>query len=159
MLSACELSVFVSPIRVVSFRQVFGLPFPYVESLIRRQSPRLRLNPPYREHLGSSVCPFHYACWPAGRHTPLQVSASNPQYRIVAEVERRLSVVQEVEDTVTANLKRAERLRQSILKRAFEGRLVPQDPNDELGKRATGARREVIELGRQDSSCISMRLK
>ena len=26
--------------------------------------------------------------------------------------------------------KRAERLRQSILKRAFEGRLVPQDPND-----------------------------
>ena len=30
-----------------------------------------------------------------------------------------------------ANLARAERLRQAILKRAFEGRLVPQDPNDE----------------------------
>ncbi len=30
-----------------------------------------------------------------------------------------------------ANLKRASRLRQSILKRAFEGRLVPQDPADE----------------------------
>jgi type I restriction enzyme S subunit len=28
-------------------------------------------------------------------------------------------------------LKRAERLRQSVLKRAFEGKLVPQDPNDE----------------------------
>ena len=27
--------------------------------------------------------------------------------------------------------KRAERLRQSVLKRAFEGKLVPQDPNDE----------------------------
>ena len=53
------------------------------------------------------------------------------QHRIVAEVERRLSVVQEVEATVAANLKRAERLRQSILKRAFEGRLVPQDPSDE----------------------------
>ena len=29
-----------------------------------------------------------------------------------------------------ANLKRAARLRQSILKRAFEGGLVPQDPAD-----------------------------
>lgn len=47
------------------------------------------------------------------------------QRRIVAEVERRLSVVQELEATLTANLARAERLRQSILKRAFEGKLVP----------------------------------
>lgn len=53
------------------------------------------------------------------------------QQRIVAEVERRLSVVDELEAVVAANLKRAERLRQSILKRAFEGKLVPQDPNDE----------------------------
>ena len=30
-----------------------------------------------------------------------------------------------------AKLRRADCLRQSILKRAFEGRLVPQDPNDE----------------------------
>jgi type I restriction enzyme S subunit len=40
-------------------------------------------------------------------------------------------VVAEVEATVAANLKRAERLRQAILKRAFEGKLVPQDPSDE----------------------------
>ena len=45
------------------------------------------------------------------------------QCRIVAEVERRLSVVQELDATLTANLARAERLRQSILKRAFEGKL------------------------------------
>jgi hypothetical protein len=32
---------------------------------------------------------------------------------------------------VNSDLKRAERLRQSILKNAFEGRLVPQDPNYE----------------------------
>ena len=37
----------------------------------------------------------------------------------------------ESEMQVEANLKRAERLRQAILKRAFEGKLVPQDPNDE----------------------------
>ena len=53
------------------------------------------------------------------------------QGRIVAEVERRLSVVQQAEATVEASLARAERLRQSILKQAFSGKLVPQDPDDE----------------------------
>jgi type I restriction enzyme S subunit len=48
------------------------------------------------------------------------------QTRIVAEVERRLSVVEELEATVSANLKRAERLRQSILHRAFIGALIPE---------------------------------
>jgi hypothetical protein len=41
----------------------------------------------------------------------------------VAEVERRLSVVEELESVVTANLQRATRLRQSILQRAFSGGL------------------------------------
>ena len=53
------------------------------------------------------------------------------QRRIVADVERRLSVVQQTEATVEASLARAERLRQSILKQAFSGKLVPQDPDDE----------------------------
>ena len=39
----------------------------------------------------------------------------------------RLSVVDALEDAVEANLTRAERLRQAILKIAFEGRLVPQE--------------------------------
>jgi len=46
------------------------------------------------------------------------------QTRIVAEVERRLSVVEELESVVTANLQRATRLRQSILQKAFAGNLV-----------------------------------
>ncbi len=46
------------------------------------------------------------------------------QQAIVAEVERRLSVIDELEATVEANLTRADRLRQSILQRAFSGKLV-----------------------------------
>jgi type I restriction enzyme S subunit len=39
-------------------------------------------------------------------------------------VERRLSVVEELEAVVSANLQRAARLRQSILHKAFTGELV-----------------------------------
>jgi type I restriction enzyme S subunit len=41
------------------------------------------------------------------------------QTRIVAEVERRLSVIEELEAAVALNLQRATRLRQSVLQRAF----------------------------------------
>jgi type I restriction enzyme S subunit len=45
------------------------------------------------------------------------------QRRIVAEVERRLSVARQVEGSVEAALVRASRLRQAVLRSAFEGRL------------------------------------
>jgi type I restriction enzyme S subunit len=62
---------------------------------------------------------------------PVPLPPLAEQRRIVAEVERRLSVIQQAEAAVEASLQRAERLRQSILKRAFAGELVPQDPDDE----------------------------
>jgi type I restriction enzyme S subunit len=46
------------------------------------------------------------------------------QERIVAELERRLSVVEELEAVVNTNFQRATRLRQSILQRAFVGEIV-----------------------------------
>jgi type I restriction enzyme S subunit len=45
------------------------------------------------------------------------------QRRIVAEVERRLESARAVESAVEAGLKRARRLRQAVLRSAFEGRL------------------------------------
>jgi type I restriction enzyme S subunit len=57
------------------------------------------------------------------RALPVVLPPLTEQRRIVAEVERRLSVVQELEGTLAVNLARAERLRQAILKRAFEGKL------------------------------------
>jgi type I restriction enzyme S subunit len=62
---------------------------------------------------------------------PFAVAPLAEQHRIVEEIDNRFSVADEIEKTVDHSLKQAERLRQSILKRAFEGKLVPQDPNDE----------------------------
>jgi type I restriction enzyme S subunit len=53
------------------------------------------------------------------------------QNAIVAEIESRLSVCDKIEESIESSLKQAESLRQSILKKAFEGKLVPQDPSDE----------------------------
>jgi type I restriction enzyme, S subunit len=62
---------------------------------------------------------------------PVPVPPIDEQIQIVDEVERQLSVCAGIESALAANLNRAERLRQAILRNAFSGQLVPQDPNDE----------------------------
>jgi len=52
------------------------------------------------------------------------------QNQIVQEIESRLSVCDKIEESVESGLKKIEHLRQSILKKAFEGKLVSQDPED-----------------------------
>lgn len=53
------------------------------------------------------------------------------QSAIVEAVNEKLSQIDGLEAEVERGLARAARLRQAILKAAFEGRLVPQDPADE----------------------------
>jgi type I restriction enzyme S subunit len=55
------------------------------------------------------------------RTTPVPLPPLAEQRLIVAEVERRLSVIEELESTVATNLQRAARLRQAILHRGFRG--------------------------------------
>ncbi len=96
----------------------------------------------------------------------LPLAPLEEQRVIVEEVERRLSVVDKLEATVEANLKQASGLRQSILKQAFSGELVSQDPGDEpasvllarireerraadrRGKRVRGAKKDDGAQGR-----------
>jgi type I restriction enzyme S subunit len=68
-----------------------------------------------------------------GRFEILEMVVCNKseQQRIVSEIESRLSVCDKIEESIATALQQAEALRQSILKKAFEGKLVPQNPNDE----------------------------
>jgi len=52
------------------------------------------------------------------------------QHAIIIQVEEKLSVADKFEFVVDNALKRAERLRQTILKKAFSGKLVPQNSSD-----------------------------
>lgn len=53
------------------------------------------------------------------------------QCRIVAKLKALSAQLDAAVNVLKAELTRAERLQQSILKHAFSGKLVPQDPNDE----------------------------
>ncbi|MBW2299226.1 MAG: restriction endonuclease subunit S [Deltaproteobacteria bacterium] len=50
---------------------------------------------------------------------------------VADKLDRIFSTIENVQNTLQRELSKAEALRQSILKKAFSGRLVPQDPNDE----------------------------
>lgn len=65
------------------------------------------------------------------QHVPVPVCSSLEQNKIVEELESKLSEVDQLVQTVATSLQQAEALRQSILKRAFSGQLVAQDPQDE----------------------------
>jgi type I restriction enzyme, S subunit len=65
------------------------------------------------------------------KQMPLPLPPLLEQNRIVAEVERQFSFIEAAERAVETGLLRSAALRRSILKAAFEGRLVRQDPTDE----------------------------
>ena len=62
---------------------------------------------------------------------PVPLPPSAEQEAIVAAIQAQLSVVEQLEADIDAKLQSAQALRQSILKHAFTGKLVPQDPDDE----------------------------
>lgn len=55
---------------------------------------------------------------------PVPSADKNTQDHAVSEIEFRLSVCDSIEQTIDTSLQQAEALRQSILKQAFEGRLI-----------------------------------
>ena len=61
----------------------------------------------------------------------VRICCPEEQAEIVRILDASLEATEIVDAEIEANLARAEALRQSILKKAFSGQLVPQNPNDE----------------------------
>jgi len=55
LLNKCEISGFETDFLVVDFRNVFGVPLAYLNG---KHEPRVRLLPPYREHLSQAFARF-----------------------------------------------------------------------------------------------------
>ena len=65
------------------------------------------------------------------KYCPLPICSEREQQKIIKEIRSIASVTEQIEETISQSLQQSELLRQSILKKAFSGKLVPQDPNDE----------------------------
>lgn len=63
---------------------------------------------------------------------PVKVCSFSNQKQIVQEIESRLSVADKCEDTINQAMQQAESLRQSILKKAFEGRLLSESELEQV---------------------------
>lgn len=58
------------------------------------------------------------------KNVPVPVCSLKEQQHIVDELESKLTVCDKIEETISQSLQQAETLRQSILKKAFEGKLI-----------------------------------
>ena len=75
---------------------------------------------------------------------PIPICSLEEQNQIVQEIESRLSVCDKVEETIKDSLTKAEALRQSILKKAFEGRLLSDAELDACRKEEDWEPAEVL---------------
>lgn len=65
------------------------------------------------------------------RQVPVVIPPTAEQVEIVRTLDAQLEATEQIEIEITTALAKISALRQSILKQAFSGRLVPQDPDDE----------------------------
>jgi len=58
LLNKCDIEGYERDFTVVDFRNVYGVPFDFLEDFCARQELRLRLLPPYREHLSQAFARY-----------------------------------------------------------------------------------------------------
>lgn len=58
LLNKCDLEGFESDFLIVDFKSVFSIPLTYLQNIIEKKENRIRLLPPYREHLSQAFARF-----------------------------------------------------------------------------------------------------
>lgn len=58
LLNKCEIDGFETEYLVVDFRNVYSVPFDFLVELVKERGKRVRLLPPYREHLSQAFARF-----------------------------------------------------------------------------------------------------
>jgi hypothetical protein len=58
LLAGCDLPGMVREVRIVDFRRIYSLPLTFVRQRAARTGDRLRLRPPYREHLSQAFARY-----------------------------------------------------------------------------------------------------
>ena len=98
-----------------------GIPISYLEHYINRIS--------LTEYITGTAQPK--LTQRAMNKIPVPLAPFKEQFKIAEEISRRFSVIDEISKEIELMIKYSDKLRHSILKTAFEGKLIPQDPNDE----------------------------
>ena len=118
----------------------------YIDSFVN--SP---LGQQYMRRVASSTSGLHTLSVGKVRSICFSLPPLEEQVAVFEVLQEKLSQIDVLEVEVERGLARAGRLRQAILKAAFAGRLVPQDPHDEpafvLLERIVRKRAEATENG------------
>ena len=62
---------------------------------------------------------------------PFPLPPLQEQEQIVSQIEQGFSLIENTTQIVNSTLQTLQTMKMSVLKQAFQGKLVPQDPNDE----------------------------
>jgi type I restriction enzyme S subunit len=114
------------------FNQQINAMIPFIQ-IVPKYLYYQTISPSFQEQIKLNASATTLPILNKGKFVGLKMYLCDPteQQFIVQEIESRLSVCDKIEESIEQGLQQAEALRQSILKRAIEGKLVPQDLNDE----------------------------
>ena len=129
---------------IIRVRPSEGLIPRYVDTFLNSPTGQIAI-----QNVASSTSGLYTLSISKIKQLPLALPPTTEQEAIVAAVQAQLSIIDQLEADIDAKLQSAQVLRQSILKHAFTGKLVPQDPDDEpaseLLKRIAAERKARVQ--------------